>query len=198
MLWVLACCAAPVLASYVTYFFIKPQGQSNYAELIHPPVPMSSRITLKTLSGVTVPVSSIQGQWIIAVVSSGACDAICENNLWVQRQLREALGREKDRVDKIWFVTDEITPSTALLQSISSGQPTQVLRVSPAELSQWLKPAATARLEDHVFVLDPRAQWMMRTPSHATSPPDRAALSRFKKDLDRLLRASASWDHAGR
>ncbi|MBC7717896.1 MAG: hypothetical protein H7143_13265, partial [Pseudorhodobacter sp.] len=30
MLLVLAMCVSPVVASYVTYFFIKPQGRTNY------------------------------------------------------------------------------------------------------------------------------------------------------------------------
>ena len=197
MLWVLACCAAPVLASYITYFVIKPQGRTHYAELIHPPVPMPPAMTLKTLSGEVVPVHSLQGQWIIAIVAHGACDAVCENNLLIQRQLREALGKEKDRVDKIWFVTDETIPSKAILQSILSGEPTQVLQVSRAELSQWLKPAGATMLEHHLFVIDPHAQWMMRTPPQATPSPDWASLSRFKKDIERLLRASASWDRPG-
>ena len=41
MLLVLAICTAPVVASYVTYFFIRPDGRTNYSELIEPlqPVP---------------------------------------------------------------------------------------------------------------------------------------------------------------
>ena len=38
MLLVLAVCAAPVVASYVTYFVIRPQTRSNYAELITAPL----------------------------------------------------------------------------------------------------------------------------------------------------------------
>ena len=37
MLAVLAVCAAPVVASYFTYFVIRPQARSNYSELIMPP-----------------------------------------------------------------------------------------------------------------------------------------------------------------
>ena len=42
-----------------------------------------------------------------------------------------------------------------------------------------------------MYIVDPMAQWMMRVPVD----PDPAAL---KRDIERLLRASASWDRAGR
>jgi hypothetical protein len=40
-------------------------------------------------------------------------------------------------------------------------------------------------------VVDPMGQWMMRAPAD----PDP---SRLKRDLEKLLRASASWDLPGR
>ena len=44
---------------------------------------------------------------------------------------------------------------------------------------------------DHLYVVDPMGEWMMRMPADP-SP------QKVKRDLDRLLRASASWDRAGR
>ena len=106
MLLVLACCAAPVALSYLTYFVIRPQGRTNYSELITPRS-IPEQLPLTRLSGETLPSSALKGQWIVAVVADGACDAVCENNLLVQRQVRESFGKDKDRVDRVWFVTDE-------------------------------------------------------------------------------------------
>ncbi|MCX7272668.1 MAG: cytochrome C oxidase subunit I, partial [Burkholderiales bacterium] len=39
LLAVLAVCAAPVIASYVTYYVIKPDGRTNYGELVEPQRP---------------------------------------------------------------------------------------------------------------------------------------------------------------
>jgi hypothetical protein len=47
------------------------------------------------------------------------------------------------------------------------------------------------RLEDHLYVVDPQGHWMMRFPADIDA-------ARAKRDLDRLLRASSSWDKAGR
>ena len=48
-----------------------------------------------------------------------------------------------------------------------------------------------ARTTPHMYVVDPMGQWMMRVPAN----PDP---SKLKRDIDRLLRASSSWDLPGR
>jgi hypothetical protein len=66
-----------------------------------------------------------------------------------------------------------------------------VLRVPREALQGWLAPAPGQGLEHHMAVVDPMGQWMMRVPAN----PDPAKL---KRDIERLLRASASWDQPGR
>lgn len=191
MLAVLAVCAAPVIASYFTYFVLKPQGRTNYSELITPPRELPTALALRTLVGEPVAATSLRGQWLMLVVSGGGCDAPCEKQLYLQRQLRETLGREKDRVDKLWLITDAATPSSELLAAIAAGDAATVLRVDAESLATWLSPSAGQQLSDHLYLVDPMGQWMMRTPVD----PDPAKL---KRDLERLLRASASWDNPGR
>lgn len=191
MLLVLAVCAAPVLASYFTYFVIRPQGRTNYSELITPPRELPHALVLRNLAGEAVPAISLHGQWLMVVVAGGACDAACEKQLYLQRQLRETLGRDKDRVDKIWLIPDGVIPRTELLAAISAGDPATVLRTDAESLAHWLSPAPGQQLADHLYLVDPLGQWMMRSPVD----PDPAKL---KRDLERLLRASASWDNPGR
>ena len=105
MLLVLLVCAAPVIASYFTYFVIRPEGRTNYGELILPTRGLPA-LALRTLDGAEVPAAALRGQWLLVVVGSSACDERCEQRLYMQRQLREMLGRERDRLDKIWFITD--------------------------------------------------------------------------------------------
>ena len=191
MLMVLAVCATPVIASYFTYFVIKPQARTNYSELITPTREMPEALAMGNLAGDSVTAASLHGQWLLVVVAGGACDALCEKQLYVQRQLRETLGREKDRVDKVWLIPDSVPPRAAVLEAISAGQPTTVLHVDATALAQWLVPSQGQQLADHIYLVDPMGQWMMRTPAN----PDPG---KFKRDLDRLLRASASWDQPGR
>ncbi len=191
MLLVLAICAAPVIASYLTYFVIRPDGRTNYSELIQPQRPVPADLPLTDLQGKPVKAEWLKDQWLLVVVSGAACDATCENLLWVQRQLRETLGREKDRVDKVWLIDDASAPKPQALEGVTVNTEATVLRVSAKALAGWLHPAPGQALEDHLYIVDPMGNWMMRAPAN----PDPAKL---KRDVEKLLRASAGWDKPGR
>ncbi len=190
MLLVLLVCAAPVLASYFTYFVIRPAARSNYGTLILPTRGMPA-LALRSLDGAAVPARSLRGQWLLLVVGPSACGPACDQRLFMQRQLREMLGRDRDRLDKVWLITDEGPLAPALQAAISAAVPVTALRADPAAVARWLAPAAGQALEDHLYLVDPMGEWMLRLPPQ----PEPA---RVKRDLERLLRASASWDQAGR
>lgn len=190
MLGVLLVCAAPVIASYFTYYVVRPEGRRNFGELIDPQRPLPPLAT-RALDGRAGTLTALKDQWLLVSVSGGACDAKCEQNLYFQRQLRESLGKEKERLDRVWLVVDEAPVRDALLPALASSA---VLRVAPAALAQWLQPAEGKRLEDHLYVVDPIGNWMMRFPADMDAP----AAAKAKRDLDRLLRASSSWDKEGR
>lgn len=191
MLGVLAVCVAPVLASYFTYFVIKPEGGNSYGELITPPRDLPDDLPMATLAGEPVAPASLRGQWLLVVVSDAACGPACEKNLYLQRQLRETLGRDKDRIDKVWIVSDGGTPRPEVVAAVTQGQGATALRVPQQALAAWLAPAPGHELADHFYVVDPMGRWMMRAPAD----PEPA---KFKGDIVKLLRASASWDRAGR
>ncbi len=190
MLLVLLVCAAPVVASYFTYYVVRPQGRTNHGELVQPQraLPDAAALPLADLAGRAVAPASLQGQWLLVAVGGGACDALCERQLYLQRQLREALGREKDRVDRVWLVDDAVPVRPELAAAL---QGATVLRVPRQALERWLAAAPGQTLAAHLHVVDPLGNYMMRFP--APSEP-----ARIKRDLDKLLRASASWDLPGR
>src|SRR4051794_35855782 len=83
MVVVLLCCAAPVIASYFTYYVIRPEGRRVYGELIDPQRPMPA-LEATSLDGRAVPLRALQGQWLLVVVADAACDALCERQLYLQ------------------------------------------------------------------------------------------------------------------
>jgi hypothetical protein len=190
MFVVMLICAAPIVASYFTYYVVRPEGRRNYGQLIEPQREMPAAAAT-TLDGKPAALRDLKGQWLLVSVAGGACAALCENHLYFQRQLRESLGREKDRLDWVWLVDDAQPVRPELQQALAQAT---VLRVPRAQLSQWLQPADGRALEDHLYVVDPMGNWMLRFPPGL----DRAGAARAKRDLDRLLRASSSWDQAGR
>ena len=188
MLAVLLVCAAPVIASYFTYYVIRPEGRRNYGELIDPQRPLPA-LGAVALDGGRVELPALKGQWLLVSVADGACNPACQQHLYFQRQLRESLGRDKDRLDRVWLVSgDAAIPDSLNWALIDS----TVLRVSG--LDQWLQAAPGQRLTDHLYLVDPIGNWMMRFPANM----DATGAAQAKRDLQRVLRASNSWDKAGR
>jgi hypothetical protein len=190
LLLVLLACAAPVVASYFTYYVIRPVGRSNYAALIEPAREMPP-LSLLDLDGRSVDARSLRGQWLLVVAAPAACDSGCEKRLHAQRQLREMTGRERDRIDKLWLVTDSAPIRPELRAALAAPPATQVLRVNATDLAQWLAPAPGESLDAHLYLVDPMGRWMMRAPPQVEP-------TKFKRDIERVLRASASWDTPGR
>jgi hypothetical protein len=192
MFWVLLACAAPVIASYVMYYGVRPDGRTNYATLIQPTRSLPAQLRLLEMDGTMVEPASLRGQWLLVVLGPAACLDGCQKQLIFQRQIHQMLGRERQRMDKLWLVTDEAPVDAALLRGLTDGDdPVRVLRADSRPLASWLAPAEGQSLESHLYLVDPMGEWMMRTPLD----PDP---QKFKRDLERLLRAARSWDQAGR
>ena len=190
MLLVLLVCAAPVVASYFTYYVVRPEGRRNFGDLINPQRALPD-VPATALDGSQVNLQTLRGQWLLISVAGAGCDPACAGKLYLQRQLREGLGREKDRLDWVWLVDDAAPVATELLPALSTAT---VLRVAAKDLQSWLVPADGASLYDHLFLVDPLGNWMLRFPAGL----DTKQAPNAKRDLERLLRASASWDNAGR
>ncbi|WP_243457706.1 SCO family protein [Ottowia testudinis] len=190
MLLLALVCAAPVIASYLSYYVLRPEGRRSFGELIasQPAIPTTGGTDL---NGQPFDLAALRGQWLLVSVAGGACDGGCQNNLYLQRQLRESLGREKDRLDWVWLVSDDVRVPENLRPALNQAT---VVRVPADTLARWLAPAAGHQLSEHLYVVDPMGHWMMRFPPQL----DKATAGKAKRDLERLLRASASWDRAGR
>ena len=190
MLMVLLLCASPVIASYVTYYIIRPDGRRNFGELIDPQKTLPN-LNATNLDGKSVNLQTLKGQWLLVSVAGGACDAACQTHLYLQRQLRETLGKEKDRLDRVWLVSDTAPIPAAILPALKDAT---VLRLSVEQISTWMQPAQGQQLSDHLYLVDPMGNWMMRFPTGL----DAVATKKVKSDVERVLRASSSWDAAGR
>lgn len=190
MLVLLLICAAPVVASYFAYYVVRPEGRRNFGALVEPQRPLPN-LRGVALNGEVNNLKELRGQWLLLSVAAGACDELCSRNLYLQRQLRESLGKEKDRVDWVWLIPDAAPVPDRLLPALKGAT---VLRVSSAGLFAWLSPANGHQLSEHLYVVDPMGNWMMRFPANL----DLSSSAHALRDLERLLRASASWDAPGR
>lgn len=182
-LWlVIAVCAAPVIASYLVYYFVRPDARSNYGTLIEPQRPMPA-LHLKTLDRRAVESTSLRGKWLMLMVAKGDCPRACEDKLYHLRQVRLTTGKDRERVVRVWLIPDDTPLSTMLIRQYDG---TEMLRADPKEISSWLGrgvASTTAEYDDHIYMVDPLGNLMMRFPVDADP-------NKTKRDLAKLLRAS--------
>ena len=190
LLGILVLCSLPVLATYLAYFVVRPQGHASLGELISPVRPIGAQVGLE-LTGAVRPLASLKGQWLLVSVASGSCDQDCQQRLFLQRQLRESLGKGKERVDWVWLINDDAPIAPSMHKPLTDAI---VLRVDPSTLEHWLGASAERPYSEFLFVVDPLGNAMMRFPARF----DGAGAAKARRDLDRLLRASATWDTPGR
>jgi hypothetical protein len=158
--------ALPVAAAWIAWWLdLAPGVAGNYGTLI-PPQPVQA-----------APFEPLKGKWVLVQFDHAACDARCELKHYTMRQVRRALGKDMPRVARLWIVTDAGAPRAALLAAIEGTQ------VSPGEAALAAAFPAERSALDHIYLVDPLGNLMLRFPRD----PDP---SRMIKDLQRLLRVS--------
>ena len=177
---VIAVCASPLIASYLAYYVIKPEGRTNYGALIDPRAHPLPALGAVTLDGKPAPLDAFKGKWIMLQVADAECREPCGKHLHDMRQLRLAQGKDMDRIERVWLITDNKPLETVLMREYDG---THMLRVKQALLKTWLPTDEGTSAADHIYMMDPLGNLMMRFPKDADP-------NRIKKDLAKLLKAS--------
>ena len=171
MLVLLAAIAvAPVVLSYVAYYALPRDARVNYGTLLAT-APLADFAGTDS-GGKAFASGELRGRWSMLIAAPSACDARCVAALYASRQARTIQNAERERVQRVWLIPDEHTPSAALLAEHPDLLAIR-LRALPA-----LPEGA-----DRIYLVDPRGNFVLAWPSD----PDIKALA---KDLSRLLRAS--------
>jgi hypothetical protein len=160
----------------MAYFVWPPTSRLNYGELIEPR-PLPDR-EWHALDGKAFRLSQLRGKWLLLQVDSGGCGKDCKRKLLYMRQARLAQGAGAERIERIWLLSDSVSPDPLLLRDYPG---LRVLRGTEETRLPEL-PAAHSPA-DYIYVVDPLGNLMLRFPSN----PD---ARRMMKDIDRLLRAS--------
>ncbi|HJV73700.1 MAG TPA: cytochrome C oxidase subunit I [Noviherbaspirillum sp.] len=180
LLAVFAVCVAPLIASYLAYYVIKPQGRTNYGTLIDPRAHPVPALGTTTLQGKQVALDALKGKWIMLQISDAECSQACQKRLHDMRQLRLTQGKDMDRIERVWLVTDNAPLETLLMREYEG---THMLRVKPEAVQTWLPAEPDTSVADHIYMIDPLGNLMMRFPKDADP-------GKIKKDLAKLLKAS--------
>lgn len=176
LLLIATVCTIPIAAAYFMFFFAPPQQGMNYGELIKTrPLPAHR---LSDLNGRPFSLAGLKGKWIMLQVDASTCDPRCRQELYHMRQVRTAQGKEMDRIERVWLLTDTGAPDAELLREYEG---TYVARLDDSALAAAL-PADTDRAA-HIYLIDPLGNVMLRYPEN----PDPR---RMIKDFERLLKYS--------
>ena len=113
-------------------------------------------------------------------VDGGDCTKACQDNLFKMRQLRLMQGKEMGRIERVWLITDDKPLETVLIRAYDG---TRMLRADPKAVSAWLPAESGTTPADHIYLVDPLGNLMMRFPKDGDP-------YKMKKDISKLLTAS--------
>jgi hypothetical protein len=153
-----------------------PGGHVNAGDLVSPARPLPAVALPLFGAGATGP-NVLKGKWTLLYVQSGPCTTLCRTRLYDTRQVRLALDRDMDRVQRM-LIADPACCEAQLLQqhpdliAVRLGADTVPLLA--------LLPIGANR----VYVIDPLGNLMM---SYAADARPKGML----EDLKRLLRLSS-------
>jgi hypothetical protein len=184
-------------AAYIAYYgfdWTANTDTTNYGELLTGQTELPIMPSATTLDGKPFTMKQVFKKWTFLSVDSGACNEPCAKRLFTHRQLKAITGRERERVARLWLVTDDAQIKPELL---AAHPDLIVVRVKPEDLKGLqakTRPnapvlnasAAGQGLDQHTWLIDPLGRPMMRY--DAEPNPDR-----MKKDVSKLLYASKNW-----
>jgi hypothetical protein len=177
LLGIAAVAIAPIVGSYLLYWFWLPGQQTNYGTLISPrSVP---EMSVPLVDGTAFSMKQLRGRWALVVVDSGECAKECQEKLWKIRQVRLTQGKEMGRIERVWLIDDDRPPSAELLTEHAGAWAVKAL---PGPLLSAVE-AKGRNPRDHIYLVDPLGYVMMRFPP-AAEPRG------MMKDLGRLLKYS--------
>jgi hypothetical protein len=161
---------APVVLAYLAYYVFPRDTRVNYGDLLpHTTIPA---IAGTRVDGQPFDVQALRGRWIVLYESPGACNDECAAALYAGRQSRTIQNAERDRVVRVWLVT-EGEPMPAL---VAEHPDLVVVRVA--------NPPVLPRGANRIYLVDPLGNFVLAWPAQ----PDIKAMA---KDLTRLLHASS-------
>ncbi len=177
LLLIAAVCLAPFVASFTLYYFWQPSGRINYGELVEG-VTLPAGSLAPAGAGKPFDFTQLRGRWIYVTVDAGACDDYCQKKLWKMRQVRLTQGKYPERIERAWLVSDVQAVAATVTKEyegtwVVSAQGSAVLKMLPYR----------AALHDHIYLVDPLGNVVLRYPKDADP-------SLMKKDLTRLLKVS--------
>ncbi|MGI9329399.1 MAG: hypothetical protein ACR2QB_01675 [Gammaproteobacteria bacterium] len=165
----------PVIAAFGLYYggIWKPEGQAVNGQLIEPSVALTA-FDLTAENGVR-----LEEIWSLVIIAPGDCPDLCQQVLYETRQLRRALGKNSDRVQRVWLYADG-QPDAEFMATQHPGLKTINGNQGPG---LGLLQTIDSRESVGLFLVDPKGNLMMQFPAGLS-------MRGIHTDLKRLLKVS--------
>lgn len=167
---------AVAMLLYFTGFQWRPQGTAAHGQLFDPARPLPDLGAAQV--GDSPGDARLRGKWTLLYIAAGPCAEPCRQALVAMRQVRRALGRDLDRVQRV-YLADAGTVDAAFLEAEHPGL---VLLENEAKTAEVAALAGEVRQGD-IFLADPLGNLVMRYPAGTD-------MKGMHSDLQRLLKIS--------
>jgi hypothetical protein len=176
----------PLLLAFAIYYGSawRPTGHTNHGVLIEPartlPPIALPQIAASSGGDSLAAADVLTGKWSLVYVGSGDCDAGCRDTLYFMRQTHLGLANLIPRVQRVFLVTSGCCDRDYLAHE----QPNLItLNADGAAGSSLLAQFPAERRDSTIFVVDPRANLMLRYDAHQDPKG-------LRNDLKKLLALS--------
>lgn len=169
----------PLAIAAVLYFQTdwRPGARGNHGELVIPPVPTPA-ISLPMPGGEHTDEEFLRHHWSLVYLARSPCGEDCREALYNGRQMRLALGRLMERVQRVYLYLDE--PPAA--DFVAREHPDLLVASAAGPGAAALLDAFSGQPEGY-WLVDPLGNVMM------LYPPEQEPRG-MMEDLKRLLRLS--------
>ena len=169
----------PLALSFILYYGVsdwRPEGSTENGELLTPTV-LSDEVLL--VDGADDQISKFRVKWSLVYVIDGQCDESCLNTLYETRQIRRSMGRDMERLQRVYIVTDG-QPDYDFL---ALEHPDLIVASAESAASRDFIVTVGDIQQGDVFLVDPLGNLMMKFPAELS-------MKEIKKDLVHLLKVS--------
>jgi cytochrome oxidase Cu insertion factor (SCO1/SenC/PrrC family) len=154
LLLIAAVFLGPLLVAAWMYYqgdSVQPRGRTNHGALLEPIESLADKLPDSTIH------TFYQQSWVLLYSQDAACNAACEDALYTLRQSRLMLGKDMDRLTRV-FLHGNTPPDTVFLAEKYAG----LMTMEDSNLTRLLNNKRPANLPANgYYLVDPLGNLVM-------------------------------------
>lgn len=174
----------PVVLAYIMFFFVDVKSFSNHGEILNPIISIVD-FKLKNEKNEVIAKEGLIHKWAIISFPGKDCDQLCATRLYDTRQIHKSLGKDQDRLRRIFI---HLEPADKELAALLAKTHPDVMNVNGEKslivdaLGKNVHDAAGIT-HNEVYIMDPLGNIMMRFTQEQSNKD-------ILTDLKKLLKVS--------